>query len=108
MWNVIKDGGSIQKQVLNNDVNKGNLTKLLSDITITIIYMTLIRAILDALRDKQKEETDPNDILTNGFCEVLYRGMYNAWDGFRGPLNVILYLGEQTDSPVYTESVKFT
>lgn len=108
MWNVIKDGGNIQKQVLNNDVNKGNLTKLLSDITITIIYMTLIRAMLDALRDKQKEETDPNDILTNGFCEVLYRGMYNAWDGFRGPLNVILYLGEQTDSPVYTESVKFT
>ena len=32
--------------------------------------------------------------------------MYNSWDGFKGPLNIIMFLGEETNPPFYTESLQ--
>lgn len=109
MYKVIKDGGSWDEvfgtKENPSESNRENMKKLGTDITITLIYLTLIRAALEALRDKQKEITDPHDVITNGICEVLYKGMYNSWDGFAGPLNLIKYLGSQTNPPIYTESI---
>jgi len=31
--------------------------------------------------------------------------MYSAWDGFAGPYNLIKYLGESTNPPIYQEGV---
>ena len=109
IYDVLKDGGSWDEVFGTKEnpsiSNRENMKKLGTDVTMTLIYLALIRAVLEALRDKQKEITDPHDFITNGICEVLYKGMYNSWDGFKGPLNLLVFLGDQTNPPVYTESI---
>jgi len=105
IWDTIKDGESVKDEVFSSQVNRDNMKKLATDMIVTLLYYAVIKVALQAWRDKQKEVTDPHDVITNGICEVLYRGMYNAWDGFKGPLNLITFLGEQTNPPVYTETL---
>ncbi len=100
--------GNFKEDIWGNEMNQNNIKKLLTDITMTILLWTVIKVALDSLRDKQKENTDPNDVVTNALCEVLYRGFYSAWDGFQGPLNAINYLGNNTNPPIYTESISIT
>lgn len=99
------EDGTWDDEIWGNEVNKANIEKLCTDIVMTCIVAALIKLAVDGLRDKQKEVTDPNDFVTNAVCEVLSKGMYSAWDGFRGPLNAINYLGNNTNPPIYTESI---
>lgn len=105
IWQTIKDGESVKEEVFSSEVNRDNMKKLITDMVMTLLYYAVIKVALQAWREKQKEATDPHDVITNGICEVLYRGMYNAWDGFKGPLNLVTFLGEQTNPPVYTETL---
>lgn len=107
MWQVLNTEGETWKDnVFNNSQNVKNMYKLRNDVVVSIIYLAILRAILIAMREKQKKATDPHDLITNAICEVLYRGMYNSWDGFRGPLNIVMFLGEETNPPFYTESLQ--
>lgn len=101
----INPDGSVKRDVLSNKVNQDNMKKLATDATMTLIYYLLIRMMLQAFKDKQEELVDPHDYFTNAVCEVLYKGMYSAWDGFQGPYNLIKYLGESTNPPMYQEGI---
>lgn len=105
MGKAIFKGENTIKDVMSNEVNQQNMNKLITDIAMTLLYYLFIRVLLKALRKEQKEKTDPQDILTNAICEIMYKGLYNSWDGFKGPLNVFQYLGEQTNPPIYTEGI---
>lgn len=93
------------KDVMSNRVNQENMNKLITDISMTLLYYLFIKVLLQTLRKEQKEKTDPQNVFTNAICEIMYKGLYNSWDGFKGPLNVFQYLGEQTNPPIYTEGI---
>lgn len=106
MWTVLNtDNQTLKTHVFNNKENVKNMVKLRNDIVVSIIYLALVKVALQAWREKQKEVTDPHDLITNALCEILYRGMYNSWDGFKGPINVITFIGEDINPPFYTESL---
>ena len=106
MWRVLNTEGETWKtHVFNNDQNVLNMVKLRNDVIVSLIYLALIKVALQAWREHQKDVTDPHDLITNSLCEILYKGMYNSWDGFKGPLNIITFLGEQVNPPFYTESL---
>lgn len=108
MGRAIFKGENTIKDVMSNKENQKNINKLISDIGMTLLYYLFIKVLLQALRKEQKEETDDSDFLTNAICEIMYKGLYNSWDGFKGPLNVFQYLGEQTNPPIYTEGIAVT
>ena len=102
---IFNENGNLKEDVFSSKVNQDNMKKLVTDATMTLIYYTLIKLVLQAFRDKQEEIVDPHNYFTNAVCEVLYKGMYSAWDGFAGPYNLIKYLGESTNPPIYQEGV---
>ena len=47
-----------------------------------------------------------NPVIQNLVVEVLYKSTSRAWDSFQGPLNVINFVGENMNPPVYQIPVK--
>ena len=49
-----------------------------------------------------------NPVLANAVVELLYKSSSRSYDGFGGVLNVIQYLGENTNPPMYSLPIKLT
>jgi hypothetical protein len=59
MGNAIFKGENTIKDVMSNRVNQENMNKLITDISMTLLYYLFIRVLLQTLRKEQKEKTDP-------------------------------------------------
>lgn len=95
------------KKYLKDNVNaQHNLNKLLSDLLMTLLYMVLIKlAFTPEYKDYKKTMKD-NPVIQNLIVEVLYKSTSRAWDSFQGPLNIVNFVGDNMNPPVYQIPVK--
>lgn len=93
------------KYVGTNEVAKRNMLKLFSDAIISILGMVLVKLAFGAYKD-YKKEMDENPVIQNLIVEVLYKSSTRAWDSFQGPLNIINFVGENMNPPIYQLPMK--
>lgn len=94
------------KKYLESDPHeRANLRKLLSDVLMSLLYLLLYKYTNPAYKEFKKNMQD-NPVLVNATVEVLYGGLSRAGDQNNGPLNIVTFLGENMNPPVYTQPVQ--
>lgn len=89
-----------------NPHEQANLRKLLSDALMAIFLGLLYNfAITPAYKDYKKQMKDM-PVLANLCTEILYKSSSRAWDQYKGPLNVVQFVGQDMSMPFYTTPVK--
>lgn len=97
------DGYDKLKEYLKSDPHeRANLRKLLSDLLMSLFYLLLYKYSNPAYKEFKKNMQD-NPVLLNATVEVLYGGLSRAGDQNNGPLNIVTFLGENMNPPVYSQ-----
>lgn len=100
------DGYNKLKEYLKSDAHeRANLRKLLSDLLMSLLYLMLYKYSNPAYKEFKKD-MQKNPILVNATVEVLYGGLSRAGDQNNGPLNIVTFLGENMNPPVYSQPVQ--
>lgn len=98
---------NFNEEIWMDPMNHANLMKFLTDLIIWLIFFSLFKFALDpAYKEYKLKDMKKNTALTNAIAEVLYKSTGRSYDGFGGMLNVIQYLGENTNPPVYSLPIK--
>lgn len=108
MFSVFKNDGltHVKKYLSENESARQNLNKLLSDLLINLLYLVLIKLALSAEYKNYKKTMKDNPVIQNLIVEVMYKSTSRAWDSFQGPLNIINFVGENMNPPVYQIPMK--
>ena len=93
--------GSFKSNIWNNEINRRNLKRLLSDLLVAGILGIMFKAFIDPEYKDHKTNASGNDVATNAIIELLYKSSSNAFDGFRGPFAILDYIGNSTNPATY-------
>lgn len=102
---ITNDGTSV-KEIWNNPVDRKNLEKLMADILAWIFFSSLFGFVLTPGYNDFKKTMKQRSFLTNAAVEIFYKGVSRSYDGFRGIYNVVEYLGENANPPIYSQNIK--
>ncbi len=105
---AFQNGGlsTFKAEIWTDPVQRKNLEKLFWDIFMWILFGALFKLAIQPLYKEYKKNADGEDIVSNALVEVLFKSSSRSYDGFKGPINIIEYLGNNTNPPVYTMPVK--
>lgn len=87
----------VKVNILQNNIQRANLKKLLSDLLIAMIVAGLMGSVLGATYKAYKENMTPKDILPNAIAEAMFKGGHGATDSLAGPFGVINYVANNTN-----------
>lgn len=96
----------IKKEILTNPQEMKNFKKLFSDIFMWIFLAMLYKFVIDPAYQEHSKKRKAENVLANALEDVLYRGTASAYDGFRGPYNVLDSFGNNMNPPAYKVSTK--
>lgn len=99
---LIPNNETTLKEIWNNPVDRKNLEKLIADILAWIFFSSLFGFVLTPGYKDFKKTMKEREFLTNAAVEIFYKGISRSYDGFRGIYNVIEYLGENANPPIYS------
>lgn len=74
---------------------------------LAILFMMLFKFLWDPAYKATKKEYKNMSVMAQVLNELIYKSFGPATDSFYGPLNIIKYLGEGTDPPIYNVPTKF-
>ena len=108
LFNIIKDDGfAATKEYINgNEMVKQNLRKFIGDMLLFALLQTLFALVFSPKYKEYKKDMDKNPIVTNLLVEILYKSSSRSFDSFGGPINIIEFVGENTNPPIYQVPVK--
>lgn len=112
IWYTLKDSlkalsnGDFKEEIWMDPMQRKNLDKLFSDLLATLIFSAIFGFVITPAYKEFKKDMPNKSIVTNGVVELLYKSSSRSYDGFRGMLNVIEYLGENTTPPIYSQNIK--
>lgn len=102
-----KNGLTAMKTYMKDNVNaQQNLNKLLSDLLMTLAWYLLIKLAFTSKYEDYKKTMKENPVIENLLVEILYKSSSRAWDSFQGPLNIVNFVGENMNPPVYQIPIK--
>lgn len=90
-----------KENVWANETQRTNLKKALSDLLASLVVAGLFGLVFNPIYKDHKKNADGQNILGNAVTELLYKGSSNAFDGFKGPLAVLDYVGNSTNPATY-------
>ena len=93
--------GFAKGDVWNNQINRRNYKRAMTDFAIAMLLTQLFKMWLTPEYKRHKAEDDGKQVFTNIMTELLYKGAYTSFDTFKGPANVLTYLGESTSPATY-------
>lgn len=108
MFDICRKQGfeAMQKYLKEDPIAAQNFRKAVSDLLMSLLHLVLINlALSDQYKDYKKTMKD-NPVIQNLVTEVLYKSTSRAWDSFQGPLNIINFVGENMNPPVYQIPIK--
>lgn len=79
--------------------------KLGSDALMAFLYFLLFQFGLTPAYKEYKKNMQKNPVLQNLVAEVLYKGWSRSYDDFKGPINIMEFVGENMNPPYYTQPV---
>lgn len=108
MFKICKDNGfKAMKEYLKEDpIAAQNFKKGLSDLLMSLLHLVLINLALSGQYRDYKKVMRDNPVIQNLIVEVLYKSTSRAWDSFQGPLNILNFVGENMNPPVYQIPIK--
>ena len=93
------------KYLKSDPVAQKNMRQAISQILIVLLHLMLIKlALEEAYKDHKKHSSEYN-VANNIMAEVGYKSFRQAGDTFRGPLNIIDYVGD-SNPPIYKVPTK--
>lgn len=103
-----KDGLDAAIEYIKSDVNTVNSLKhALFSSLLAALFALLFKFVLDPAYAETKKGYRDMNMLSIVMSELIYRSFNPATDSFYGPLNIIKYLGEGMDPPIYNVPTKF-
>ena len=103
-----KDGLEAAIEYIKSDVNTVNSLKhALFSSLLAALFALLFKFVLDPAYAETKKGYRDMNMLSIVMSELIYRSFNPATDSFYGPLNIIKYLGEGMDPPIYNVPTKF-
>lgn len=85
-----------------NPIMKANMRKLLSDLLVSLLLLSLFKLALDPAYKDYKKEAKDNPVVQNLATEILYKGSSKSYDTFRGLYNVVDFVGNNSATPIYS------
>ena len=99
--------GEIKQFLTDSPQDKKNLMKLLTDLIASMLVSMLVKeALTSSYKTYKKEDMEDNPFIVNTTIELLYKSTSRSFDGFKGPLNIIEWMGEDVTPPIYTQNIK--
>lgn len=81
--------------------------KLLTDLLASMLISLLVKeALTSSYKTYKKEDMADNPFIVNATVELLYKSISRSFDGFKGPLNIIEWMGEDVTPPIYTQNIR--
>ena len=103
-----KEGMQAAIDYIKEDENTVNSLKhAVYSILLAILFMMLFKFLWDPAYKATKKEYKNMSVMAQVLNELIYKSFGPATDSFYGPLNIIKYLGEGTDPPIYNVPTKF-
>lgn len=91
------------RDYLNSDQHeKANMRKLLSDLLMWLLFLMIFKLAITPKYKEYKKSMEDNPLLANIITEVLYKSTSRAYDQYKGPINIIQFLGENMNPPTYS------
>lgn len=112
IWYTLTDSlkaltkGNFQEDIWLDPVQRKNLDKFFTDLLAGLLFSIIYGLALNPAYKDFKKGMKDRDVITNAVVELLYKSSSRSYDGFRGVYNVIEYLGENTNPPVYSQNIK--
>ena len=103
-----KEGMQAAIDYIKEDENTVNSLKHAGYSTLlAILFAMLFKFLWDPAYKETKKEYKNMTIMAQVLNELTYKSFGPATDSFYGPLNIVKYLGEGTDPPIYNVPTKF-
>lgn len=99
--NATNPSAIVHSEIWSNPVNRKNFVKFFSDMGMWLIFAMLFKMAITPWYKEHKKESDGDAIIINYLTEVLYKASKTSYDVFKGPFNVIEYLGTSTNPASY-------
>ena len=108
MFKILQEDGfkAMKKYLKEDPIAWQNFKKELSDLIISLLYLALIKIALSGEYKDYKKTMKDNPVIQNLVTEVLYKSTSRAWDSFQGPLNILNFVGENMNPPIYQIPIK--
>lgn len=103
--NVPQGFQNIKEYLKADQHERANLMKLSSDALMALFYWLLFSLVLDPEYKEYKKSMKDNPVVVNALTEILYKSASRSHDQFKGPLNIIEFLGENMNPPVYSQPI---
>lgn len=103
--NVSQGFQNIKEYLKADQHERANLMKLSSDALMALFYWLLFSLVLDPAYKNYKKNMKDTPVVANAMTEILYKSLSRSHDQFKGPLNVIEFLGTNMNPPIYSQPI---
>ena len=106
MLGIMKDDGiqATIEYIKSDPVAQKNMRQVIGQLLMVLLHLMLMKLATDAYKDHKKHASEYN-IVNNLMAEVGYKSFRQAGDTFRGPYNIIDYVGD-SNPPIYKVPTK--
>lgn len=93
------------KYLKSDPVAKKNMRQFISQALILLLHFLLMKLFIDEAYKDHKKHASEYNIANNLLAEIGYKSFKQAGDSFRGPLNILDYIGDN-NPPLYKVPTK--
>lgn len=99
-WKVAYD------YIMADDRTKTTMEHAFYSMLLAALFFLLFKLALDPMYKDEKKKYKDQSLVANIMTELAFRPLKPATDSLYGPINIIQYLGSQTDPPIYNVPLK--
>lgn len=97
---------AFNKLILQDPMQKRNMWKLISDLLMWAFSAVLLHEVMTPNYNEYIKNADRANVFSNVAVNVMYKGVSNSWDGFKGPLSIFTYIGNGMTPPYQAFTVQ--
>lgn len=107
LFGILKDDGiqATKDYMKGNEIAQKNIRHAISSALIALLHLMLLKLFIDGAYKDHKKHAKEYSITTNLMAELAYKSFRQAGDTFRGPYNILDYVGD-SDPPMYKVPTK--
>lgn len=107
IFGILRDDGlqATKDYMKGNDVAKKNIRQAISQALIALLHLMLLKLFLEGAYKDHKKHAQEYSVVSNIMAELGYKSFKQAGDSFRGPYNIIEYVGD-SNPPMYKVPTK--
>ena len=99
---ILQEDGvkATMKYIKSDPVAQKNMRQAISQLLILLIHFMLMKLVLEEAYKDHKKHASEYNVVNNLMAEVGYKSFRQSGDSFRGPLNILDYVGD-SNPPLY-------